>query len=38
MYLMYAEAQMRKDSATNGSATTKHNHTIIKYINDLEKE
>lgn len=35
VYLMYAEAQMRKDGATNGSNVKNANTTSIGYINDL---
>lgn len=34
-YLMYAEAQMRKDGAVNGSTTPNANSTSIGYINAL---
>ena len=36
-YLMYAEAQMRKDGATNGSATANANGTSVGYINALRE-
>ncbi len=35
VYLMYAEAQMRKDGATNGSNVKNANSTSIGYLNDL---
>ena len=35
VYLMYAEAQMRKDGATNGSTTTNATATSLGYLNDL---
>lgn len=34
-YLMYAEAQMRKDGAVNGNATPNANSTSLGYINAL---
>nr|WP_315174260.1 RagB/SusD family nutrient uptake outer membrane protein [uncultured Flavobacterium sp.] len=34
-YLMYAEAQMRKDGAVNGSVIENANSTSLGYINDL---
>jgi hypothetical protein len=34
-YLMYAEAQMRKDGAVNGSTTPNANSTSLGYINAL---
>ena len=34
-YLMYAEAQMRKDGATNGGSTANANGTSLGYINAL---
>lgn len=36
-YLMYAEAQMRKDGATNPSTTTNATTQSLKYINDLRE-
>lgn len=36
-YLMYAEAQMRKDGATNGSTATNTTAQSLKYINDLRE-
>jgi len=35
VYLMYAEAQMRKDGATNGSGTTNASQQSLDYINAL---
>ena len=35
VYLMYAEAQMRRDGATNGSATPNADATSLGYINAL---
>lgn len=35
VYLMYAEAQMRNDGATNGSTTTNASSTSLGYLNDL---
>lgn len=35
VYLMYAEAQMRKDGATNGSATANASQQSLDYINAL---
>ena len=35
VYLMYAEAQMRKDGATNSSITANANSTSLGYINAL---
>lgn len=35
VYLMYVEAQMRKDGATNGSNVTNASSLSIGYINDL---
>lgn len=37
VYLMYAEAQMRKDGATNGSNVKNASATSIGYINDLRR-
>jgi hypothetical protein len=37
VYLMYAEAQMRKDGATNGSSTTNVNQQSLNYINALRE-
>jgi hypothetical protein len=37
VYLMYAEAQMRKDGATNGSSTTNVSSTSLGYINALRE-
>ncbi|WP_291102337.1 MULTISPECIES: RagB/SusD family nutrient uptake outer membrane protein [unclassified Flavobacterium] len=37
VYLMYAEAQMRKDGATNGSSTANATTQSIGYINDLRQ-
>jgi hypothetical protein len=36
-YLMYAEAQMRKDGAANGNATANANGTSLGYINALRE-
>jgi hypothetical protein len=36
-YLMYAEAQMRKDGATNGNSTANANSTSLGYINLLRE-
>jgi hypothetical protein len=36
-HLMYVEAQMRKDGAVNGSATTNANATSIGYLNALRE-
>lgn len=36
-YLMYAEAQMRKDGATNSSSTANANSTSLGYINLLRE-
>lgn len=36
-YLMYAEAQMRKDGATNGGTTANANGTSLGYINALRE-
>ncbi|MGL2962291.1 RagB/SusD family nutrient uptake outer membrane protein [Flavobacterium sp. RSB2_4_14] len=35
VYLMYVEAQMRKDGATNGSATANATATSLGYLNEL---
>ena len=35
VFLMYAEAQMRNDGATNGSTTTNASATSLGYLNDL---
>lgn len=35
VYLMYAEAQMRNDGATNATSTPNANATSLGYINDL---
>ena len=35
VYLMYAEAQMRNDGATNGSSTTNASATSLGYLNSL---
>jgi hypothetical protein len=35
VYLMYAEAQMRKDGATNGSSTTSASSQSLTYLNAL---
>jgi len=35
VYLMYVEAQMRKDGATNGSATANASSTSLGYLTDL---
>lgn len=37
VYLMYAEAQMRNDGATNGSSTTNVSSTSLGYINALRE-
>ncbi|MBM6500259.1 RagB/SusD family nutrient uptake outer membrane protein [Flavobacterium macrobrachii] len=37
VYLMYAEAQMRKDGATNGSSTANVSSTSLGYINALRE-
>jgi starch-binding outer membrane protein, SusD/RagB family len=37
VYLMYAEAQMRKDGATNGSVTTNATALSIGYLNALRE-
>lgn len=36
-YLMFAEAQMRKDGATNGSSTTNVSSESLTYINSLRE-
>lgn len=36
-YLMYAEAQMRKDGASNGNATANADNTSLGYINALRE-
>lgn len=36
-YLMYAEAQMRKDGASNGSSIANADATSLGYINDLRE-
>lgn len=36
-YLMYAEAQMRKDGANNGSSTANADNTSLGYINALRE-
>ena len=37
VYLMYAEAQMRKDGATNSGTSTNASIQSLKYINDLRE-
>ena len=37
VYLMYAEAQMRKDGATNGSSTANATSQSLTYINSLRE-
>lgn len=37
VYLMYAEAQMRKDGATNGSSTANASSQSLTYINSLRE-